>query len=44
MASPLLTDQFQAVLGAAEAEADRDGTVSVDSALAEIDEIIAHSG
>jgi antitoxin ParD1/3/4 len=32
--------QFRLMLQAAEQEADRDGTVSVDSVLAEIDEII----
>jgi len=33
--------QFRLMLQAAEQEADREGTVSVDSVLAEIDEIIA---
>jgi antitoxin ParD1/3/4 len=33
-------NQFRLMLHAAEQEADRDGTVSVDSVLAEIDEII----
>jgi antitoxin ParD1/3/4 len=34
--------QFEAMLRETEAEADRDGTYSVDEVLAEVDAIIAH--
>jgi antitoxin ParD1/3/4 len=34
--------QFEAMLRETEAEADRDGTYSVDEVIAEVDEIIAH--
>jgi antitoxin ParD1/3/4 len=36
--------QFRAMLEEAEREADRDGTVTVDSVLSEVDDIIGNTG